>query len=70
MKKLIVVGIGGHFNSCAEVIENQKKFKIVGCVLPNYRNKNVKKQKYNYLGSDRDLKELSKKFKYAFIAIG
>ena len=32
MKKLIMVGAGGHAKSCLEVIELTEKFKILGFV--------------------------------------
>ena len=32
MKKLILVGAGGHAKSCLEVIELTKKFKILGFI--------------------------------------
>ena len=30
MKKLILIGAGGHAKSCIDVIENTKKYKILG----------------------------------------
>ena len=32
MKKIILIGAGGHCKSCIDVIEIQKKFKILGLV--------------------------------------
>ena len=32
MKKIIIIGCGGHANSCIEIIENSKEFKIYGLV--------------------------------------
>ena len=71
MKKLIVLGSGGHFNSCAEVIENENKFIISGLVNnKSDKIKNFISHKYKYLGSDKDLKKLKLIYNYAFIAIG
>ena len=35
MKKIILIGSGGHAKSCVDVIEMEKKFKIVGFVDKN-----------------------------------
>ena len=32
MKKIIIIGCGGHTNSCIEIIEQSKEFKIYGLV--------------------------------------
>ena len=32
MKKILLIGGGTHFNSCIDVINSQKKFKILGFV--------------------------------------
>jgi FlaA1/EpsC-like NDP-sugar epimerase len=32
MKKIILIGGGGHSKSCIDVIENENKYKIVGIV--------------------------------------
>ena len=32
MKKIILVGAGGHCKSCIDVIEKEKKFKIIGII--------------------------------------
>ena len=54
MKKIILIGSGGHAKSCVDVIEMEKKFKIVGFV-----DKNSKKLLgYKKIGSDDDLKKL------------
>ena len=42
MKKIILVGAGGHCVSCIDVIEKEKKFKIFGLVN-NEKKKNFKK---------------------------
>ena len=66
MKKLILIGAGGHCLSCIEVIENQNKFKIVG-VIDSKKNKNIK---YSLIGNDTKLNVLRKKFNYAFVSLG
>ena len=32
MKKIILVGGGGHCKSCIDVIENENKYKIIGII--------------------------------------
>ena len=32
MKNIILIGAGGHCNSCIDVIELEKKYKIIGLV--------------------------------------
>jgi len=67
MKKIILIGAGGHCSSCIDVIEKEKKFKIFGLI------DNKKKSSlfgYKVLGNDKDLKKLFKKIKFALITAG
>ena len=38
MKKIILIGAGGHCVSCIDVIEMQRKFKIVGLIDKKKKN--------------------------------
>ena len=38
MKKIILVGAGGHCTSCIDVIEMEKKFKIAGLIDNKKKN--------------------------------
>lgn len=69
IKNLILIGGGGHCNSCIDIIESLNKYKIKGIVE---RDKKVNKISNNYpiLGYDKDLTKISKKYKYFFITIG
>jgi hypothetical protein len=62
MKKIILIGGGGHSKSCIDVIENENKYKIVGIVdkkkffLLNYKvfpdsylNKKLVKNNYGFV---------------------
>ena len=42
MKKIILIGAGGHCNSCIDVIELEKKYKIIGLVDNKKKIKNLK----------------------------
>lgn len=68
-KNIVLIGDGGHCNSCIDVIESTNKFKIVGLISKN-KKFDIKKDKYKYIGEDRDLSKIFKKFKYAHITIG
>ena len=70
MKKIIIVGSGGHANSCIEIIKLQKKFNIEGFVFLKLNTILNTKTIYQVLGTDKDLPILRKKFKNAFIGVG
>ncbi len=63
-KILILIGAGGHCKSCIDVIEQEKKYKIIGLI----DNKKTTFSKYKIIGSDKDLKKI--KVKNALITIG
>ena len=67
MKKIILIGAGGHSISCIDVIEMEKKFKIIGLIDNKVKNLSIN---YKILGNDNELKKLSKKIKYALITVG
>ena len=67
MKKIILIGAGGHCVSCVDVIELQHKFKIVG-LIDNKKEKFL--LDYKIIGSDKKLKKLSKRIQYALITVG
>ena len=69
MKKIILLGTGGHAKVCAHVIEREKKYKIIGFVGKTSENKK-KFINYPVLGADRDLEKIKKKCSNIFIAIG
>ena len=68
MKKIILIGAGGHAHACIDVIEQCKKYSIVGLI----DNKKQASKVFDYpvLGTDKKLKKISKKIKYAFISVG
>jgi len=70
MKKIIIIGAGGHAKSCIDVIEKSKNFKIIG-LFASKKELGNKILGYNVIGYTlKDLKKIKKKTKYAFIAIG
>ena len=58
MNNIILIGAGGHANSCIEVLRSEKKFKIAGFVISNI-NEIINKD-YNILGYDKDLPIIKK----------
>ena len=69
MKKIILVGDGGHAHSCIDVIEQCNKYNIVG-LISKKEKPTVKVLGYPVLGTDKELKKISKKTKHALISVG
>jgi len=67
MKKIILIGAGGHCVSCVDVIELQRKFKIVGLIDNKKKNFLLN---YKIIGNDKELKKFSRKIQYALITTG
>ena len=65
-KKIILIGAGGHATSILEIIEESKKFQIIG-FLDNKKKNNF--FGYKILGKDNLLKKYSKNCA-AFISVG
>ncbi|QWF33142.1 MULTISPECIES: NeuD/PglB/VioB family sugar acetyltransferase [unclassified Pseudoalteromonas] len=69
MKKLILVGGGGHCRSCIDVIESTKEFKIIG-ILDEGLARGDSIYEYKCIGNDMDIAELSSKDYYFLVCIG
>jgi len=66
---LILIGAGGHAHACIDVIEQHGGYQIAGLIgMPD----EVHDQHLGYavIGTDNDLPELAKTFKYALITLG
>lgn len=68
MDKLLLIGAGGHCESCIEVIQQKKKYKIIG-ILDPYINKDHK-YGFKIYNSDKELKKIFKVVNFALITIG
>ena len=68
-EKIVVIGAGGHAQSCIDVIEAQGKFKIMGLIGTEYE---VGKEfsGYSVIGTDEDLPFLASKITNAIIGLG
>lgn len=69
MKKILLIGGGGHCRSCIAVINSKADFKIAG-IVDNKFNNNEISLPYPIIGNDYDLPTLAKKYKYMLITIG
>ena len=69
MIDLLLIGAGGHANSCFDVIETTKLYNIVGLIEKDQKL-NLNHLNYPIIGLDKDLKNLRKKYDHAFITIG
>ena len=67
MKKIILIGAGGHCVSCIDVIEMQRKFKIVGLIDNKKKNFLLN---YKIIGNDKKLIKFSRRIQYALITTG
>ena len=68
MKKIVLIGAGGHSKSCIEIIEENNDFKIEAIVDPLTKDK--KFQGYKVINNDDELKDIHKNINNAFICIG
>lgn len=69
MKKILLIGGGGHCRACIDVIETTKNWKIVG-ILDLAENVGKKVFSYDILGTDDDLKKYLSQFDEVLITIG
>jgi sugar O-acyltransferase (sialic acid O-acetyltransferase NeuD family) len=69
MKKILLIGGGGHCKSCIDVIEQQGVYEIAG-IIDKPSEVGQKLLGYTIIGSDDDLLSLRKEFDYAFVTIG
>lgn len=71
LKKICILGSGGHATSCVDLIESTNEFEIVGIIIKKNEKKNDKKflKKYQILGNDNDLKKIFKFCKNIVIGI-
>jgi sugar O-acyltransferase (sialic acid O-acetyltransferase NeuD family) len=69
MKKIILIGSGGHCKSVIDVIEQEGRFKIYGLVdKPKLLGSTI--LGYKVIGNDKDLKRLAGKYQNALITSG
>ena len=66
---IILIGAGGHAHACIDVIEQHGQFTIAGLVgLPSELHNHH--FGYSVIGTDEDLPQLQKEYRYALITLG
>ena len=69
MKKILLIGGGGHCKSCIDVIEQQGVYEIAGIIgSPSELGRKI--LGYRVLGTDDDLATLRNEFDYAIVTVG
>jgi sugar O-acyltransferase (sialic acid O-acetyltransferase NeuD family) len=69
MRKIILVGGGGHCESCIDVVKAEDKFEIAG-IVDTKKKLGKKVLGCEVIACDEDLPKLVKKYKYFLITIG
>jgi sugar O-acyltransferase (sialic acid O-acetyltransferase NeuD family) len=69
MKKILLIGGGGHCKSVIDVIEQEGRFEIVG-IVDKVELLGSKLLEYPFIGTDSDLSELVNKYQYALVTVG
>jgi len=68
-KEIILIGGGGHCNSCIDVIESTNEYIIAG-IIDSKDKVGDSILGYKVIGCDDDLKELRKTYEFALITVG
>lgn len=69
MKRILLLGGGGHCKSVIDVIEKQAKYTIAG-IIDVKELVGTKVLGYEVIGTEDDLKKLREKFSYAIVTVG
>jgi sugar O-acyltransferase (sialic acid O-acetyltransferase NeuD family) len=69
MKKILLIGAGGHCKSCIDVVEQQGLYQIAGIIDKNLANESTVLG-YPIIGTDEDLVDLRQEYEYAFVTVG
>lgn len=69
MKKIILIGGGGHCKSVIDVIEQEGKYEIAG-IIEKYVGESKPVLGYPLIGTDDELEKLREQYEYAFVTIG
>lgn len=70
MKKILILGTGGHAKSCIDLISKCKDYDLIGLISKNPDEIGKKILNFKIVGSDKDLINLKKKCKNLMIGIG
>jgi UDP-perosamine 4-acetyltransferase len=70
MKKIIIIGGGGHAKVVADIFISQRKFEITGYIDNHISESDRLIHNIPYLGNDSDLEKLRRLTNFVFVAIG
>lgn len=73
MKKLVILGAGGHARSVLDIIQQEKEYEVIGCLDPcfEYRKSVEYMEHISVIGNDEAIPELrSMGIENVFVAIG
>ena len=69
MKKILLIGAGGHCKSCIDVIEKQGIYRIAGIIDKDLMDRTTVLG-YPIIGTDQDLSDLRSEYEYALVTVG
>lgn len=69
MKKILLIGAGGHSKSCIDVIEQHGIYQIAGIIDKDLKNGETVLG-YPVIGTDQDLLDLRTEYEYALVTVG
>lgn len=69
LRKILIIGSGGHAHSCIDIIESVGEF-IIGGLVSDGTDNSINSLGYELLGTDIDLPKLRRISQYALIGIG
>ena len=69
-KSIILIGAGGHAESCIDLLNEQNKFKLKEIIGKKNEIKKILLKKYKIKFCDESLKDLAKTYNYALIGVG
>ena len=69
MKKILLIGGGGHCKSVIDVIEQEDKYEIAG-IIDKKKLIGQEILGYKVIACDDDLEKLFEKYQYAFVTVG
>jgi len=69
MKKILLIGAGGHCKSCIDVLEQHGVYQIAGVIDKDRVNRETILG-YPIIGTDQDLPDLRNEYEYALVTVG
>ena len=70
MKEILLVGGGGHCKSIIDILQQEGRYNVAGIIERRGSDLDKDVLGFKILGSDVELEDLSKKYKYALVSVG